>query len=40
MKLRRNRFAPTGRIKNIHVEIDIFPRGYRYKAPNKGAKPH
>ena len=26
--------------KNIHVGIDVFPRGYRYKAPNKGAKPH
>ncbi len=30
MKLRRNRFVPTWRIKNIHVEIFDFPRGDDY----------
>ena len=28
MKLRRNRFVPTWRIKNIHVENRNYPRGY------------
>ncbi len=30
MKLRRNYFSPTWRIKNSHVEISDFPRGYWY----------
>ncbi len=29
MKLRRKCFSPTRRIKNSHVEVSKFPRGYR-----------
>ena len=31
MKLRKNQNAPTWKIKNIHVEISDFPRGYSIK---------
>ena len=31
MKLRKNEIAPTWKMKNIHVEISDFPRGYSRK---------
>ncbi len=39
MKLRRNRFSPTWRIKNSHVEILKSLRGYRIKPSDYGAFP-